>query len=87
MTSDSPWSDAKASGARFYLGAPCLEHAGEILTADSRSVRYTVNKRCVECCKADRRRHARANAERERERKRIARKGRSAVSEFVDLLG
>ncbi|TPI86415.1 hypothetical protein [Mesorhizobium sp. B2-8-9] len=82
-----PWAEAKASGARFYLGRPCLEHGAIVITAESRAVRYTVNKRCVECCKADRRRHAQANAERERERKRAARAARKARAEFADLLG
>ncbi len=85
--SESPWSDARASGDRFYHGAPCLEHGPMVITAESRALRYTVNKRCVECCKAERRRHGQANAERERDRKRLARAARKTRSEFADLLG
>ncbi len=78
---------ARHLGARFYQGSPCDQHPGQ--------VRYTVNARCVDCAKADRRLtySTPAAKEKDAERKRAWRAERarlaasSVTDQFADLLG
>jgi hypothetical protein len=56
------YAAAKKLGARTYYGQPCNWHDG--------APRYTANRRCVECVRAERLARAQADPERERQRKR-----------------
>lgn len=77
---------ARAQGYRFYRATACPDHP--------EAPRYTVNARCVECAKAERREAAPAMRERDAARKRMARQSAKAspaaapaASDFADLLG
>ncbi|MFC5392649.1 hypothetical protein [Bosea vestrisii] len=86
-TATSERARARTLGARFYRGFACEAHPD--------ALRYTVNGRCVECAKAERKAAAPANRERDAARKRLARQAAAErprqpvarASDFADLLG
>lgn len=62
-------SQARETGARFYVGSPCSMHPT--------AMRYTASKACTECAKAARKRNT--DREKDKLRKRAARSISSAI--------